>query len=488
MKHLKKIAPHILTVVVLSVIACASAHATTYYIDYPNGSDSNNGTSKATPWKHQPYMQGWTGSYTHKAGDRFIFKGGVTWPHDCFQMTIRAGGSSTVYDYYGVDKTWYSGSFWSRPVFNGDLTTLASGPNSSIIDLFETKYVTIDNIEITGLLINSNAWAVASILNQSSNFVTIKDCYVHNWNVGPGVTHDGGRGGIIGAFWSPFTNDHFIVNSCTITNVDNTTKMNGVATEGVGTVENTVIHDVPTAALFDSNVHNCVFYNINYPIPSFDPSYHTNLAWISPGDGVSVVYDNIFHDSQAGAQLFLVPCWDNTSGTIYAFNNVMYNIGGGGGGDILADSSGGSAGCGAVYVYNNTLQSTGPLIRYLVRAAGSSYIGTMVVENNHLITDATSPFNFGSGGITPTTADNITQSNASAFSQSYTPGNGYAPVSRSCSTVRAGVSLISVGLPALDSDIRGNPRPSAVGSKWDAGAYQYKIFGLRPPRGFHIVN
>jgi hypothetical protein len=46
-------------VVLLScLLLTGSAFATTYYIDYVSGNDSNNGTSKATPWKHAPGMQG----------------------------------------------------------------------------------------------------------------------------------------------------------------------------------------------------------------------------------------------------------------------------------------------------------------------------------------------------------------------------------------------------------------------------------------------
>ena len=32
----------------------SKASVTTYYIDYDGGSDSNNGTSKDTPWKYAP--------------------------------------------------------------------------------------------------------------------------------------------------------------------------------------------------------------------------------------------------------------------------------------------------------------------------------------------------------------------------------------------------------------------------------------------------
>ncbi len=100
-----------------------SAHAATYYIDYSGGSDSNSGLSKSTPWKHQPYMKGFAGTYTHQAGDIFIFKGGVTWAWSVadpiFPWNIQTGGSTGNPDQYTVDKTWYAGSSWTPPIFDG---------------------------------------------------------------------------------------------------------------------------------------------------------------------------------------------------------------------------------------------------------------------------------------------------------------------------------------------------------------------------------
>src|SRR5258708_37755495 len=91
----------------------------TFFIDYASGSNTNPGTSTTAPWKTHPYMQsaaactgggiGW-GGYTHQAGDRFIFKGGESWPAACFQMNVTQGGSATAArDYYGVEKTWFTG-------------------------------------------------------------------------------------------------------------------------------------------------------------------------------------------------------------------------------------------------------------------------------------------------------------------------------------------------------------------------------------------
>ena len=100
-----------------------SAHAATYYIDYSSGSDANTGLTKSSPWQHQPYMKGFTGTYTHQAGDVFIFKGGVTWAYSAtdpiFPIEIQQGGASGNPDQYTVDKTWYDGSSYTPPIFDG---------------------------------------------------------------------------------------------------------------------------------------------------------------------------------------------------------------------------------------------------------------------------------------------------------------------------------------------------------------------------------
>lgn len=126
----------ILTLAILTLILLLwdpSAFATIYYVDYSTGSDSNNGTSKSTPWKHAPGMQG-TGasggaatdactgtcaSTTPVAGDSIILKGGVTWPVTVLPWYFSWAGSSTTSGsygcagsgciYVGVDPTWNTG-------------------------------------------------------------------------------------------------------------------------------------------------------------------------------------------------------------------------------------------------------------------------------------------------------------------------------------------------------------------------------------------
>ena len=85
---------------ILSLCLVVNASGGTYYIDYTTGLDSNSGTSKSTPWKRCPGMVGFGGTYSHSAGDRFIFKGGVTWPRSVFQFHITNSGASGNPDYY----------------------------------------------------------------------------------------------------------------------------------------------------------------------------------------------------------------------------------------------------------------------------------------------------------------------------------------------------------------------------------------------------
>ena len=64
-------------------LVCVSRD-TTYYIDYSEGSDTNNGTATNTAWQRAPGMVGFTGTYSATTNDAFVFRGNVTWPAACF--------------------------------------------------------------------------------------------------------------------------------------------------------------------------------------------------------------------------------------------------------------------------------------------------------------------------------------------------------------------------------------------------------------------
>ena len=111
-----------------------SVFSATYYIDYASGSDSNNGKSTSTPWKRCPGMKGFARSYSHSAGDVFVFKGGVTWPYTTLPLTIGYSGTSGNIDTYTVDATWYTGGAYSNPIFDGNMS-LGAWNNGAITSI-----------------------------------------------------------------------------------------------------------------------------------------------------------------------------------------------------------------------------------------------------------------------------------------------------------------------------------------------------------------
>jgi len=92
---------------IIFICLILSVSSLTYYVDYQDGKDSNPGISKDLPWKNCPGMKNFEGTYSHKPGDWIVFKGGVTWPGNCFPMTIRNSGAINKVDTYTSDKSWY---------------------------------------------------------------------------------------------------------------------------------------------------------------------------------------------------------------------------------------------------------------------------------------------------------------------------------------------------------------------------------------------
>lgn len=125
-------------IVILSLLACFSLRGATYYIDYGAADDSAAGTSTATPWKRCPGMTGFAGSYSHSAGDVFIFKGGVVWP---LRLTVGYSGTTGSPDVYKTDASWYTGGTWARAIIDPD------GASSGILCSGQSN-VTFDGIHV----------------------------------------------------------------------------------------------------------------------------------------------------------------------------------------------------------------------------------------------------------------------------------------------------------------------------------------------------
>jgi len=474
-----------------SFLLATEAFATTYYVDCAAGSDASSGTSQSSPWLHQPYMQGWSGTYTHTAGDQFIFKGGVTCPKSYFSLVPAHGGASGNPDYYGVDKTWYTGSAWTRPIWDLGGTSEIDSTNAVVnLETHQPSNITFDNFEIKGFYwsgsyqyhANSIFLAAVNITN-----IVIENIYLHGW--AHGGTSDGMT--LVKGYNQGNANAGSVLSNCTIDGSDGDS-VSGEAVYNWPLVHDCVIRDMSNGIVGTNEIlYNNIIYNIHQ---SFDSADHENTieTWLPLNDSVQTqyIYNNVIHDCDAAVQpLYVNPGGANNNGrTAYVYNNLVYNCVWGP--PLLQDSEClGSVSCQpsqeTLYYYNNTVvapQSNNACMRVVNRGNGN--IGTMVFENNHCISQV-GIFGYDSGisinNLTQTT--NTLMNSSTANSQGYTAGNSYRPTSSTGATVGAGTNLASLctgslselcndvsGVLGLTTTGTGVPRP-ATGA-WDTGAFE----------------
>lgn len=86
--------------------ACPSPYTgSNCYFFSTSGSDSNNGTSEATPQAHLPGMATYTGSITPAAGNIFILRGCDDWGNSNFPLNWQWSGTSGSHITIGVDQS-----------------------------------------------------------------------------------------------------------------------------------------------------------------------------------------------------------------------------------------------------------------------------------------------------------------------------------------------------------------------------------------------
>lgn len=435
----------------------------TYYIDYVGGSDSNNGTSKLTPWKKCPGMKGFGGSYTHAAGDTFIFKGGVSWLVDCFQMKVqsKSGTSDSVRDTYTADETWYSGGSFTRPIFDFQNTTVGSGWTLAAGVLFVScNYVTIRNIEFARhrapwASATVSIWGSFTLVFDTCNNFLVENCVGRDWDQAAPIPSGGGGGGFV---MKVNTGGGHVVRNCNIHQSGSATR-NGTACWNIPTVEDCEIHDIGGSGIMSSNVvRNNHIYNL---FNADDPLAHGN-ALLCPGN--LICYNNIIHDTAGIQQVVFFNPAAYGPGIATVYNNVVYDVAQP---CIAVDSNGVNDPNAKTQIYNNTLigpGGTGTCIRLGARGAGPT--GYFDYRNNHLI--STNPLSLENTILHLTASHNLSSSVATATTQGYVSAYLYAPTSSAGYTINVGTNLSSMG---VSDDIRGISRP--YGGYFDVGAYEW---------------
>ena len=447
-------------------LLCLNAHAATHYIDFAAGSDSNNGTSMSTPWKRAPGMAGFAGAYSHQAGDRFIFKGGVTWTSSALPLNISAGGASGSPDYYGVDTTWFSGASFTRPIFDGGYAV------ANTITVGSVSNVTIDNLELRYVSSSSN-YGYGLISGGAPSFLTISHCYLHGWRTTSAT--DDAHGGVIFTSFGPNV-DTVVFDSGEIENAENSSRWNGVMFREIGAIRNSLLHDNSSAVLFTLDFDHNIIHNICSPQCGFDGNYHWNGVYLDAetlGKSVGYIRNSVFYDIDGGANMSYL---NGRHATLYNYNNVYY-------GQISAQRAieiepydyGANQTSGVYNIYNNTgfLEDGTPLV-HIVDRNGVPQPSSIVLRNNHVVGTSVSVDDNGpSAGYTR--SNNLIQTASVAGGQGYTVANQGKPTLSSVATVDTGFS----GSALFTTDKDGIARPQ--GAAWDIGAYEFTTSVPPPP-------
>jgi hypothetical protein len=494
--YLQASANSLVTLSTLGVTGC-------YYVA-ANGSDSNAGTSEASPWLHAPGMSACSNNCSSAhlaAGAGLIFRGGDTWhlgnssssPYiGSAVWNQSASGTSSNPIYIGVDPGWFSGGSWSRPIFSGDngLWDGSSGlPSSCPVHDFGVasminlgNFNIFDNIDVqqwcssfSGRSANPNA------LSAGNNNI-VQNFYCHGWTITSGSNNlyncaSGGSGVV-------FTHDvfdgsdspHYAAGSsnCTYEPTWPCATGQGIY-DRASVIEFSVFRYMANEAVTVDTVsaHDNVFEYLEWPpAGAMVNAQHPDSLMVYSGT-LNSFYNNVIRHNYVTQLLYANV---NSGGTLSFFNNVFYdNLRYDNSGDtaptncvnLAAQTSGGNE---TLNVYNNTFDkdtddSTGGGCRISIygtssgNSLGNSWSGNIYSANNHLIgySNLASLFTVRSSGASYTVVDNggnVVQSTANARSQGYVQATapvGDAPASAGVATIGAGVEESST-CSAFSSD------------------------------------
>ncbi|MGB7601556.1 MAG: hypothetical protein WBM24_14695 [Candidatus Sulfotelmatobacter sp.] len=462
-----------------------------YYISKATGSDSNSGTTEASPWAHLPGMPSCTNtcaSTTPAPGNGFILRGGDTWTSS--DLGVQWGGWSGTSShpiYVGVDQSWYNsscGSSWCRPIFNAQ-----SSVSNNQFNIGNSSWVIFDNIESIGMTNSQNGCQMVGSSNERCT-----QMYFHAW------TRISGPGDNVGFFAQCGSGDMIDHNVMDGSDSSKNT-LNGVYGSCAGTVQYNYFNYLVSGILASvDNVNNNIVQNA---VTSADGDHCNGIFTFGPQSGKTLyVYNNITRGMQCsgGVNFWLV---GNSGGcvgcTSFAYNNIIdasavsgnvFNIGG--------HPSDGNTG--TYTVENNTIIANNG--GTCMGNGESSPRSTTNFANNHCING--SIICDGTGTTCNNLGGNLLQTMSTANKQGYSASEleEYSPVagctSSTCSTVGAGVSLASscsasmtelcssVTYPSYDSATHrmGVMAANARSAAWDIGAYQFASGSSpNPPTG-----
>ena len=511
-----------------------AAFATNYYIA-ANGSDSNNGTSKTTPWLHAPGMANCASacaSANPAAGDQFFLRGGDTWTISA-AWTFSWSGTSVNQIYLGVDQTWYTGSSWARPIISGGGSFPGAAGTGAflMLGIGSQSYVTVDNLEWTGLNWSTSITGLVGYIGLGGNSanILIKNNYFHGWTHGSGRENNSAE--VVACGGGSSISNQFFLN---VVDGSDTTMDSFMGIEGacVGYVYENEFKELMYG--FNGNaksIHDNVFDHVGFA--SYDGVSHNGVVISNSDDsGGFLFYNNVVLTDLPG-QNGGVPIWQTPllNETSYAFNNIFPNV------DNLTGTalwcmnyyaSGGPSG-GSCTWFNNTIESgldNAPPNNVGFRYGGQQGVPPAAINqyNQHAITGVgTTPASLGfnstgCNGVNTcvlTATNFVIQTKATANAQGYTLGQTYpfSPTASNNSTVGAGVNetALCANISSIDANAGAaclndttyavlyntgthtvtyparTPVARPASGSWDIGAYQFVNNAPQAPAGLVAV-
>jgi|GEM_PF-1300340 parallel beta-helix repeat protein len=495
------------------LVGSSLSWATTYYVDFSNGLNSNDGTSQASAWKNCPgdsLATGVPAGTQIDGGDNILFKGGVEYKG---QTTVRWSGSASAQIIYDGNSagTWGTG----KALIDGE--NIRSYGFSAMSGT--TSYVTIKGFEIQNMKYTGCPWqGGAAIKIDDASFVTIANCYLHD------VGYWKNDGSII-----PAGNGVHMLRpkNCVITGCEITrTGLAGIEVDGSVncTFSHNNVHDYITWGIdiggdfnlctgndmCDDTIHDLYQFDAGYwGIPN-DPNIpHTDYIFIRQGDATSqhpvknIVERNLFYNNQTfdefgGTAMLFLSYADST----IVRNNVFINPHGYYAARFSWTSSGTKFYNNTIYAPNQITGSNGvagvfletngysDIRNNIIVTFQSSIAYTAVIDETGLISDYNLFYNTTSGQdfvrITPARYATFAQWQtygydthslhvASVAAVKFANVAGYPTA---CQTMDLSIlptsPAVNAGttLPGFTCDKALTERPQ--GSAWDIGAYECK--------------